>query len=130
MKNEDANRLLMPWLGLWTPTKEETEDALRDRRFDLRRWTLHRTSGAPIERFSSYYWTPLDFFTSEEASALLRRKIRERIPYMVIHREGAEEVVRFVPKFYPIITGKGATELEAIANAGLALIEKEKTHGS
>lgn len=77
MTKEEKNQRLCEWLGYLKPTKDETEKALRERRYELRRWTLHRTSNAPIERFSSYYWTPPDFYSDEAANALLLEKMRE-----------------------------------------------------
>lgn len=75
MDKAEKNRRLAEWLGLLAPTKDETEECLRERRYDVRRWTLHRHNNAPIERFSSYYWQPADFYSSEEASALLLEKM-------------------------------------------------------
>jgi hypothetical protein len=67
-----------------------------------------------------------DFFSDEAANALLRRRMREEISYMVIHREGGDEVVRFVPKTGQIISGRGTTDLEAIVKAALAYLEAQK----
>lgn len=66
------NRLIAEYLGLLMPTVDETAECHRYNRTELHRWTLHRTNGAPIVAFSSYYWEPPDFYTDEAANAMLR----------------------------------------------------------
>lgn len=82
MSKEEKNILIAEAFMRWfKPDTTETEEALRDRRYELRHWTLHRTSGAPIENFSSYYWTPPDFYTDEAANALLVEKVSTDCKY-------------------------------------------------
>lgn len=78
LTNDQKNVMLAEFMGFLKPTIEETEEVLRSRRsVDIRHWTLHRHSGAPIERFSSYYWTPPDFYASEHYNAMVRYKMAE-----------------------------------------------------
>lgn len=93
MTREEKNRKLAEWLGIIKPL-----DAIAQRHIP-------------------------DFYASEGASAMIRRKMRETHPYMVLHREDGREIVRFVRNAWPIITANGETELEAIAEAALSWME-------
>lgn len=76
MTRDEKNRIIAEGVMRWyKPTNDETSECLAKKWYELRHWTLHRHSGAPIENFSSYYWTPPDFYASEEASAMLLEKM-------------------------------------------------------
>ncbi len=126
LTKEEKNRIIAEWLGFLKPTKEETEEVLRDRRYELRRWTLHRTSNAPIENFSSYYWTGPDYFNSENDSA----QILEAMPAVELYCHpadhiGPEKGWRCRPDWGLDAAVYNADRKTAIAEAALLLIQKD-----
>lgn len=121
-ERENQNRKLAGWLGYLAPTKEETEKCLAKRWYGLRKWTLHRHNYAPIENFSSYYWTPPDFFTSEDASAMLL----EKMPHCHLIHQSDGEWWCAAEGNWPGIGGQSHDRKTAIALAALALIASEE----
>lgn len=111
-EREENNRKLAEWLGLSHPhtvshDEQQAEQSDACDQCGVRR--DHHDRGIP------------DFYTDETANAMLRRRIRQTIPYMVIHREGDLEVVRFVSKAGTIFIGYGETDLVAICAAALLI---------
>lgn len=118
----EKNRVIAEWLNMLCQC-EKDEFGYSRHGYGTATGRCYKCNGLPADL------TP-DFFTSEEASALARRTIREKMPYMVFHREDGMEVVRFVPKDFsvPILTARGATEMEATAEAAyLCAVERKAT---
>lgn len=131
MSKEDNNRKLAEWLGFLKPDRDETEAALQDRCYELRHWTLHRHSGAPIENFSLYFWTAPDFYVSEAANAMLL----EKMPNPKVMADRKKDGTLWLCKSDWRFWHNGAEHADrktAIILAALALIEaqREKSEGS
>jgi len=110
-EREEKNRIIAEGLMRWyRPTTAETSECLAKNWYELRHWTLHRTSGAPIKNFSSYYWTPPDFYGNEQMSALLLDKLLA----LTVSAEETPSQFKWAWNY-----------VAAIAEAALALISKE-----
>lgn len=118
------------------PTNDETSACLAGRNYDIRGWSLHRKSGAPIENFSSYYWTPPPFADSAYWAKKLRVHLAEASDSTVL--EWSDETKTWTFTMWPhgcavkTWEGEGATEelaalICAVRRAGVnAVITEEQ----